>query len=109
MGSYDLLGNVILSQLGGRTRQILNLSSGLLTNLVFSAYGRKDEYEADRLGLKYMYLAGYDLNGMAQVFQFLNKASEGKSVPLILKSHPHLKDRVIAVEKEINIIESSYQ
>ena len=32
----------------------------------WTAYGRKDEYKVDDLGIKYLYLAGFDLNGMIQ-------------------------------------------
>lgn len=105
---YNFIGTLVLNQLGAQSRQIVNLSSGVLMNLVFSAYGRNDEFQADKLGLKYMYLTGYDLKGMAEVFEFLDKESKGDSVPLLLKSHPHLKDRVAAVNQEIKIIEQQY-
>ena len=80
----------------------------VVMNLVFSAYGRKDEYQADKVGLKYMYLAGYDLNGMAEAFAILEEESKGNTVPVILKSHPHLKDRIKAVESEIFVLNSRY-
>lgn len=105
---YDFLGKLILNQMSGRSQQIVNLSSGVLMNLVFSAYGRKDEYESDRLGLKYMYLAGYKLNGMTEVLQLLHQEAKGPQMPVMLKSHPHLEDRIKAVNDEIYALESQY-
>ena len=70
-------------------------------SLVFSAYGRQDEYESDRLGIKYMHLAGYKKEAMVTTFEILEKGSKGDSVPLILRSHPFIKDRIIKVKEEI--------
>ncbi len=99
---YNFLGNLVLNRIGGGAQQIANLSSGVIMNLAFSAYGRKDEYEADRLAIKYMYLAGYDIDGMIGVLKVLEQASKGASkTPLILRSHPYLKDRITAAKQEI--------
>ena len=49
------------------------MSSNVVMSLVFSAYGRQDEYEADRLGIKYLRLAGYDPGGSIQTLEILQK------------------------------------
>jgi predicted Zn-dependent protease len=105
---YNLIQALVLSQMGESSRQLSAQASDMAMNLVFSAYSRGDEYQADVLGVKYMYLAGYDLNGMIATFQTLKKESEGPNVPLFLRSHPYLDDRVKAVEIEIQKAPEKY-
>lgn len=97
----DLLQSLIFGQLGAAQQQTASLSSNMLMNIVFSSYGRQDEYESDRLGVKYMYLAGYDLNGIIEAFEVLKREAEGSQGLLILRSHPFLDDRIKEVKKEI--------
>jgi len=100
---YDLIGTIVFKSvpMEEQAQRIAALSTNVLMSLVFSAYSRRDEYEADRLGLKYMDLAGYDPDGMIQAFQILEEESKGPDVPLILRTHPYLKDRIEAAKKEI--------
>ncbi len=106
--SYDLLGNLFFKtiQMEEQIQRIAALSTNVVMSLVFSSYSRKDEYEADRLGIKYMGLANYDPNGMIKVFQILKEDSKGPDVPLILRTHPYLDDRIQAAKKEIERIRS---
>jgi len=106
---YNLIGNLILRAIdSGSARQIAALSSSAIMSVVFSSYSRKDEYEADRLGVKYTYLAGYDPQAVAESLEILQRESKGSSMPLILKSHPHLKDRIEKAREEIVIITQHY-
>jgi predicted Zn-dependent protease len=100
---YNLIGNILLSRVQeGSMRQVASLSSGAIMSLVFSAYGRHDEYEADRLGVKYLYLAGYEPQGAIDSLGVLQREMQNdRKIPLILRSHPYLDDRVEAVKKEI--------
>lgn len=99
---YNLIGNIVLGQVGGeKAQQVASLSSNMVMNLVFSAYGRKDEYEADRLGIKYMRLAGYDPNASIAALEILQRESKGGGGPLVLRSHPYLHDRIEALKQEI--------
>ncbi len=100
---YDLLGSFILSNIGlsPYARSIARLSSSAVMRLVSSAYSRHDEYEADRLGVKYMRLAGFNPQGMVEVLKILKKTSREPGGLIILRSHPYLKDRIIAVQHEI--------
>ena len=103
---YNLIGSIILGQadIGEQTKRIAALGSNVIMQLAMSAYGRQDEYEADRLGLKYMDLAGYDLQGMIKVFEVLKQESEGSRGPLILRTHPFVEDRIEMAKKEIDQI-----
>ena len=99
---YNLIGSIILGQVGGeKAREITSMSSNVIMSLVFSAYSRRDEYEADRLGVKYLRLAGYDPKASIAALETLQKESGNAGGPLALRSHPYLPDRIEAVRKEI--------
>ena len=108
--AYDLIGNIVMKsvKLDARTEQIAAMSSGALMNLVSSAYSRQDELQADRLGVKYMYLSGFDLIGMIETLQILKTESKEGRAPLILRSHPYLDSRIIAVKNEIMLVKDKY-
>ena len=105
---YNLVGSLIFTTLkmGDQVKRLLSVSSNTVMNLVFSAYSRQDELEADRLGIKYLNLSGYNMNGMLQTFQILKQASTGPKPPLILQTHPYIEDRIEAAKKEIQRIKS---
>ena len=100
---YNLLGNIVFSQLKmeEQAQQIATLSTRVIMNLVFSSYSRKDEHEADWLGVKYLSLAGYRLDAMIEILEILKKESKPDHVPLMLRTHPYLDDRIETVKKEI--------
>jgi len=99
---YDLLGSILINQIGGSSAQtIARLSTDTIMRLVFSAYSRKDEHEADRLGIKYLGLADFDLQGAIRSLEILEKYSKGTQIPGILRTHPFLTDRIVSVKREI--------
>ena len=106
---YDLIARLILSRVDPGAQSVANLSSGLIMNIVFSAYGRKDEYEADKLGVKYLYLAGYNPQASMESLEVLLKESKGPTIPTILRSHPHLEDRIRELQTEIDLIKYKYK
>ncbi len=61
---------------------------------------RKDEFEADKLGLDTLARAGYAPSAMVSFMEKLLKARG--SVPTFLSSHPATSDRIEALEREIN-------
>ena len=98
---YNLISSIVLGQLGGQQAQeVASLSSNMVMNIVFSAYGRKDEYEADRLGIKYLRLAGYDPHAGVESLEALARESQEGGAPLMLRSHPYLTDRIKEAKKE---------
>jgi len=101
---YDLIGSIILGQVGEGAREITSMSSNMIMNIVFSAYGRRDEYEADRLGIKYLQSAGYDRYATITTLETLQRESKGVGAPTVLRSHPHIPDRIKAARKEIQLI-----
>ena len=105
---YNIIGTIVLSQINAQARAIASQSADVAMNLVFSAFSRKDEYQADSLGIKYLYLAGYDLNGMIDAFELLQKESKGDFVPLWLRTHPFIEDRIKRVKEEIPLASGKY-
>jgi beta-barrel assembly-enhancing protease len=74
--------------------------------LAFLKFSRKDEQEADFLGLQYMYKAGYDPNAFVGFFGKVmdeERRSPG-SMAKVFADHPPTGDRIIASEEEIHKI-----
>jgi predicted Zn-dependent protease len=74
--------------------------------LAFLKFSRKDEEEADFLGLQYMFKAGYDPNSYVGFFGKVmdeERRSPG-SMSTVFASHPPTGDRIIKSEQEIQQI-----
>jgi predicted Zn-dependent protease len=64
--------------------------------LLFLKFSRDDERQADELGLRYLYRAGYDPREMPKVFAMLERVSQasgGDRLPGWLSTHPDPVDR----------------
>lgn len=66
--------------------------------LVLLKFGREEELEADRLGVRYMTKAGYNPRGQKMVMEVLRDLSKGGGQPDILSTHPNPADRVRQIE-----------
>ncbi|MEO0482877.1 MAG: M48 family metalloprotease [Planctomycetota bacterium] len=64
-------------------------------------YGRDQELEADRLGMRYMVRAGYDPIGLKQTMEILAAAAGAGGQPEFLSTHPHPESRVKQANKII--------
>lgn len=71
---------------------------GQLINL---RYGRKDELESDRIGLRYMTQAGYDPRAMVEVMRILGEAGAGRGGPEFFQTHPNPQNRVQRIQEGI--------
>lgn len=76
----------------GRTQDYASIASALLQ----LHYSRKDEYEADRLGIEYAYQAGYDPEGIIRFFEKLREKERGGEKGLLanLRTHPLTENRI---------------
>jgi predicted Zn-dependent protease len=63
-------------------------------------YGREDELEADKWGVRITYLAGYDPRAMIGVMEVLDRAGGG-SPPEFLSTHPKPANRVQYIKQVI--------
>ena len=91
-GSQILTG--ILQGYGTNTKlqQITSVAFGIGTQLGGAAYSRKQESEADRLGLIFAAMAGYDPNVAVAFWQRMAQASGGNYS--LLSDHPSDATRI---------------
>lgn len=76
-------------------------AAGVVNSLVDLRYSRKEEDEADEGGLNLMVKAGYDPQGMLQLFKVLQEAGGSGGMPEFLMDHPLTKDRIRHTEERI--------
>ena len=74
--------------------------------LAFLKFDRNAEAEADRLGIQYMYKAGYDPQSYVTFFGKIiqEERRQPGSVPKVFADHPPTADRIIKAQEEIKQI-----
>jgi predicted Zn-dependent protease len=92
------LANIVTSvALGKNSGQMQQIAANLFTSTGMLYYSREAEREADHSGLITMYDAGYDPNGMVELFKKLSDQHEGKEaggVEYLFSSHPVTSERI---------------
>lgn len=73
----------------------------LIGSLINLRYGREDELESDRLGVKLMAEAGYDPRSLIRVMDVLASSREGGGSPEFLSTHPDPGNRKQRIEEAI--------
>lgn len=94
------LGSAIINAVGiaasdsyERARQAQIIAQA--ANQMFSLrYGRNDELESDRLGLRFMSEAGYNPQGIVELMQVLNSARSANQPPEFFSTHPNPENRI---------------
>ncbi|MBW3623317.1 MAG: M48 family metalloprotease [Armatimonadetes bacterium] len=90
MMEKQMTGNLLIGLLTkGKTRDI----AGLFSNIYALKFSRNDEYESDKLGIRFATRAGYDPYGLPEFLQVLER-SGGRGAPIWLSSHPSTGERV---------------
>lgn len=98
------LGQMIVGAVGvatsgdDRGRQA-TMAAVMAQQMLTLKYGRNDESEADRYGLKYMAEAGYDPSQMLEVMRILKEAAGSGRQPEILSTHPLPETRIEAIKE----------
>lgn len=69
--------------------------------MVNMKYGRDDELEADRLGVRFMVEAGYDPRSMIRVMEILAEAGDGAGPPEFFSTHPNPERRIEQIQAAI--------
>ena len=90
-----------LGDSGAVTGALLFKASELSANLLLLKNSRVNELQADSEGVKIMYLAGYNPQGMIDIQTMLLKLSKGKNPPAIISTHPPSQERINAIKKII--------
>jgi predicted Zn-dependent protease len=84
---------VAMEQQPAQTAEIFNQAYGIGSGLGALAYSRKHETEADKLGLCFMAMAGYDPNAAVPFWERMSKAGGGATIQL-LSTHPSDANRI---------------
>jgi beta-barrel assembly-enhancing protease len=86
--------------------QVAQMVGGLFGQGYLLSFGREQELEADRLGLRYMTEAGYDPHAMLGVLRVLMESrGPGGGPPEILSTHPNPERRLELVQ---NLLDQEY-
>ena len=63
---------------------------------------RKQELEADKMGLSFMAMAGYNPSSAVNFWQRMSQASAGSSKPpVFLSTHPTDQSRIAQIQKDL--------
>tara|TARA_B110000971_G_scaffold720_1_gene657 strand:+ start:1272 stop:2099 length:828 start_codon:yes stop_codon:yes gene_type:complete len=92
----DIFSGGVLSQVNRATG--MN-TVGLLSQLgIMNPFNRKQESEADYLGLIFSSLSGYDIREAAKIWERMQASNKGKKTSEFLSTHPSPENRI----KKIN-------
>ena len=93
LAQYGLLAGSIF--LGGIPGLIVNNAGPLAALLGFMRFSRNAETEADKLGVQYLYAAGYDPNALATMFEKLSAKNKKKPgfISKAFSTHPQPSER----------------
>src|SRR5712691_8676656 len=90
---YGILAGILLG--GGVIGNVLYNGGGFFEGMAYLHFTRGAEEEADRLGVQYMWAAGYDPNAMATMFEKLEAKNKKKPglISRAFASHPAPPER----------------
>lgn len=92
--------NVALANKPSETRNLFLASFGIGAQLgILLPFSRKHESEADRYGLYWAAMAGYDPREAIPLWQRMEKASSGQKPPEFLSTHPAEGHRIEDLQK----------
>ena len=99
--------------LGGqisRTRNTVGRATGMdIFQLgIMNPFGRKQETEADYLGLIFSSLSGFNIKESTKLWERMREANKGKEPPQFLSTHPSSSQRIKNLEGWINKIILEY-
>jgi predicted Zn-dependent protease len=101
--SSEMLRQIGMGVIGVVTdQQLIVAGADLLSGGVLLKFNRDQELESDRLGVRFMSLAGYDPVGQLQVMEILAAAGGSEANPELFSTHPHPETRVEALQELIN-------
>ncbi len=93
-----------------QTRNTIGRATGMdiLRLGIMNPFGRKQETEADYLGLIFASLSGYDIRESVGLWERMRDANKGKEPPQFLSTHPSSKNRIENLKGWINEIILEY-
>ena len=98
---------------GGKLSQVNRATGmdtiGLLSQLgIMNPFTRKQESEADYLGMIFSSLSGYDIRETTKIWERMKEFNKGKSQPEYLSTHPSADNRIKKINEWTNSIILDY-
>jgi Putative Zn-dependent protease, contains TPR repeats len=86
-----------------QTRNTVGRATGMdvLQLGIMNPFGRKQESEADYLGLIFSSLSGYNIKEAVNLWERMKEANKGKEPPQFMSTHPSSDNRIISLNKWI--------
>ena len=82
---------------------------GLLTQMgILNPFNRKQESEADYLGLIFSSLSGYDIREAPKLWERMKKSQKGKEPPEFMSTHPSSDNRIKKLNDWMNEVTIKY-
>ena len=82
---------------------------GMISQLgIMNPFNRKQETEADYLGMIFSSLSGYDIRETAKIWERMKKLNKGKSPPEFMSTHPSAENRIKKINDWTNEIIIGY-
>ena len=82
---------------------------GLLSQIgIMNPFNRKQESEADYLGLIFSSLSGYDIRETVKIWERMREANKGKEPPEFMSTHPSSTNRINDISRWINEVILEY-
>jgi len=105
-GQLIQFASIPLIFMGGVGGFAIRQAAGLIIPISFLQFSRKDEAEADYLGLQYMYKTGYDPGAAVSFFEKLQAKESARpgSVSKLFSTHPPTGDRIEMEKKNIELV-----
>ena len=98
---------------GGKLSQVNRTTGmntiGLITQLgLLNPFNRKQESEADYLGMIFASLSGYDIRETPKIWERMKKLKKGKTPPEFISTHPSADNRIKKINQWTNKIILEY-
>ena len=90
------IADIFLGGAINRTRNTVGQNTGLdIFQLgIMNPFGRKQETEADYLGLIFSSLSGFNIRESVKLWERMSENKKGKETPVFLSTHPSSKKRI---------------
>ena len=86
----------------------VDVAGMLRTFGIDNPFGRKQETEADYLGLIFSSLSGYDIRETTKIWERMKKANKGKEPPEFMSTHPSSDNRIRDLNEKMNEVILDY-
>jgi len=82
---------------------------GLLSQIgLMNPFNRKQESEADYLGMIFSSLSGYDIRETVKIWERMKKLNKGKAPPEFMSTHPSSENRIKNLNDKMNEVILEY-